>query len=49
VIKNIYEFAGDNKLFLEDKARETGRLFKDVAKEYHAAYVESKEDINNDH
>ena len=49
MIKNIYEFAGDNKLFLEDKARETGRLFKDVAKEYHAAYVESKQEIENDY
>jgi hypothetical protein len=49
IMKDIYEFAGDNEIFLEDICRETGRIFMDVAKEYYAAYVESVEDINNVH
>ena len=49
MIKNIYEFAGDNKLFLEDKVRETGRLFKDVACEHYQIYLESVRDVNNEH
>ena len=48
-MKDIYEFSGDNEIFLEDICRETGRFFMDVAKEYYAAYVESVEDINNVH
>ena len=46
MIKNVNEHAADNKLFLEDICRETGRLFKDVSEEYYMAYVASAEDIN---
>jgi hypothetical protein len=49
MIKDIYEFAGDNEIFLDDVCRATGRFFIDVAKEYYAAYVESYGDINNDY
>jgi hypothetical protein len=49
IMKDIYEFAGDNEIFLDDVCRETGRFFIDVAKEYYAAYVESYGDINNDY
>jgi hypothetical protein len=48
-MKDIYEFAGDNEIFLDDVCRETGRFFIDVAKEYYAAYVESYGDVNNDY
>jgi hypothetical protein len=47
-MKDIYEFSGDNEIFLDDVCRETGRFFIDVAKEYCAAYVESYGDVNND-
>jgi hypothetical protein len=49
IMKDIYEFAGDNEIFLDDVCRETGRFFIDVAKEYYAAYVKSYGDINNDY
>ena len=49
MIKDIYEFSGDNEIFLDDICRATGRFFIDVAKEYYAAYVESCGDINSDY
>jgi hypothetical protein len=48
IMKDIYEFSGDNEIFLDDVCRATGRFFIDVAKEYYTAYVESYGDINND-
>jgi hypothetical protein len=47
-MKDIYEFAGDNEIFLEDICRETGRFFIDVAKEYYAIYLESIRDRDYD-
>jgi hypothetical protein len=45
---SLSEFKSDNEVFLEDVCRTTGKMFADVAKEYHAIYLESIRDRDYD-
>jgi hypothetical protein len=44
----ISDFTAQNEVFLEDVCRATGKMFADVAKEYHEVYLESIRDRDYD-
>jgi hypothetical protein len=42
------DFCSQNEILFEDLARETGRLFVDIADEHYQSYLVSIEDRDND-
>jgi hypothetical protein len=42
------DFASQSEILFEDLARETGRLFADIAGEHYQSYLVSIEDRDND-